>query len=87
MVHRGLQAVRVPLSVSAFISAWCSVAVVAVAGAVLLALSGVIGLVPAATSLLFWHTFIGLGEGLITAAVLPFALRSSFHFAGKGLSA
>jgi cobalt/nickel transport system permease protein len=86
LVHRGLQAVRAPMAVSSFLSAWCSVAVVAVVGALLLAWSGVIGFIPAATSLLFWHAFIGLGEGLITAAVLPFALRSSFHFAGKGLN-
>lgn len=87
LVHKALQAIRMPLVISGFVSAWCSVAVVAIAGALLLTFSGVIGFAPAAASLLFWHSFIGIGEGLITAAVLPFALRSSFHFADRGLSA
>ncbi|HZG88397.1 energy-coupling factor ABC transporter permease [Paenibacillus sp.] len=88
LAHRLLRGLRVPMAASGFISAWLSVVCVALCGAGLLALSGVIGFVPAASALLFWHAIIGVGEGLITAVVLPFALRSSFHFAAKeGMSA
>ncbi|TLS51320.1 cobalamin biosynthesis protein CbiM [Paenibacillus antri] len=88
LVHKALKSFRVPMAVSGFVAAWCSVVAVSIVGAALLAWSGVIGFAPAAASLLFWHAFIGIGEGLITAVVIPFALRSSFHFAAKeGLGA
>jgi len=87
VAHAALRKLKAPTTVSGFLSAWCSVIAAALAGAALLAWSGVVSFPVAAGSLLFWHAFIGVGEGIITAVVLPFALRSSFHFAGKGLSA
>ncbi len=78
LIYRMLRSLRLPLFAGAFICSWFSVVIVAMAGAVELALSGVVSFGLAAKALLFWHTFIGIGEGLITALVLPFALRSSF---------
>ncbi|MDF2724026.1 MAG: cobalamin [Paenibacillus sp.] len=72
-----------PKSVSIFISSWVSVTFVALIGAIELALSGVAPFGTAAGALLFWHAFIGIGEGLITVVVMPFALRSSFQLANK----
>lgn len=72
-----------PKSAAAFVSAWSSVVLVSLAASLQLALSGVVALGDAAAALLFWHTWIGIGEGLITAVVLPIALRSSFYLPGK----
>ncbi|CAG7604178.1 putative fused nickel transport protein LarMN [Paenibacillus solanacearum] len=73
----------IPRSAAVFVSAWLSVAVLSIVAAVELALSGVIPFGTAAKALLFWHAFIGIGEGIITVIVIPFALRSSFQFANK----
>ncbi|WP_134704171.1 energy-coupling factor ABC transporter permease [Ammoniphilus sp. YIM 78166] len=78
LVYKMLERLSLPEAGRAFICSWFSVMGVAVIGAVQLALSGVVSLDLAMSSLLFWHAFIGVGEGLITAAVLPFALKSSF---------
>lgn len=59
------------LAVTGFIAAWLSVMVAALLTSAQLALSGV----PAAIvfpAMLFVHTFIGIGEGLITVAALAF---------------
>lgn len=77
---------RLPKPVVAFIGAWGSILVTALIGAVELAISGVVSLELASKALLFWHLFIGVGEGLITALVLPFALRSSFMIRGKEMT-
>ncbi|WP_127586375.1 energy-coupling factor ABC transporter permease [Paenibacillus koleovorans] len=73
----------VPRTVSIFLSSWVSVTLVALIGAIELSLSGVAPFGTAAGALLFWHAFIGIGEGIITVVVMPFALRSSFQFANK----
>ncbi|GGG01218.1 energy-coupling factor ABC transporter permease [Paenibacillus abyssi] len=78
LMHKLLQKLSLPAVVSAVVSGWVSVIAVAVVGALLLALSGVVPLELALGTLLFWHAFIGIGEAVITAVVLPFALRSSF---------
>ncbi len=77
-IHKLFRAWKVPASLSVFSAAWCSVVAVSLAGALQLALSGVIPFTTAAPALLIWHALIGVGEGLITVAVLPYALRSSF---------
>jgi cobalt/nickel transport system permease protein len=69
----------IPQTVKIFVTSWLSVTVVAFMAAVELSLSGVVPFGDAARALVFWHTFIGIGEGIITAVVLPFALRSSFQ--------
>lgn len=79
LIHRLLRRLAVPASARCFLSAWFSVAAVALAGAFELALSGVVPFLLAAKVLLFWHALIGIGEGLITAVVIPFAERSSFE--------
>ncbi|MGD8192719.1 energy-coupling factor ABC transporter permease [Brevibacillus ginsengisoli] len=81
-----LRKFRLPRSVVVFVGAWGSVVLTALAGAVELALSGVVSLELASKALLFWHFFIGLGEGLITALVVPFALRSSFMIRRKEMT-
>lgn len=86
ILFRLLRTFRLPKSVVAFIGAWGSVVVTALMGAVELALSGVVPFALAAQALVFWHVFIGVGEGLITALVLPFALRSSFMLKGKEMT-
>ncbi|TDF97507.1 energy-coupling factor ABC transporter permease [Paenibacillus piri] len=70
----------IPQPLKVFITSWLCVQAVALVVAAELALSGVIPFGTAAKALLFWHAFIGVGEGVITAIVLPFALRSSFQF-------
>jgi cobalt/nickel transport system permease protein len=81
LAHRFLR--QIPFlsqTIKVFITSWLSVTTVAFCGAVELALSGVVSFGDATKALLFWHAFIGIGEGIITAIVLPFALRSSFQF-------
>lgn len=61
-----------------FVASWASVLAAAAAASVELALSGRIGLglnviLPA---MLFWHVFIGLGEGLITGALVAYLDRA-----------
>ncbi|CAG7622627.1 energy-coupling factor ABC transporter permease [Paenibacillus allorhizosphaerae] len=73
----------IPRSVAVFVSAWLSVTVLSLVAAIELALSGVVPFGTAAKALLFWHTFIGIGEATITVVVIPYALRSSFQFANK----
>jgi cobalt/nickel transport system permease protein len=72
-----------PRTVSIFVSSWISVLFVALVGAAELSLSGVAPFGTTAGALLFWHAFIGIGEGIITVVVVPFALRSSFQLANK----
>ncbi|MCR8629786.1 MULTISPECIES: energy-coupling factor ABC transporter permease [Paenibacillus] len=80
LVYRLLRSVSfIPRSVKIFITSWLSVQSVTLVVAVELALSGVVPFGTGVKALLFWHTFIGIGEGIITAIVLPFALRSSFQ--------
>ncbi len=55
---------------SAFVTAWASVVVASIAASIELALSGTSPLQVALPAMGFVHVFIGLGEGLITAAVV-----------------
>jgi cobalt/nickel transport system permease protein len=55
---------------SAFLAGWTSVVVTSVAASIELALSGTSPLLVALPAMGFVHIFIGLGEGLITAAVV-----------------
>jgi len=58
-----------------FVAAWASVVGGAAAAAVELALAGTVPLAVGLPAMLFWHAFIGLGEGVITAAVLAYLAR------------
>jgi cobalt/nickel transport system permease protein len=62
---------------SIFLSAWISVMATALFAALQLGASGVVEYPMAIKTLLFWHAFIGIGEGLITTAVMPFVSRFS----------
>lgn len=68
-----------------FLSGWLSVVVAAVAAAVEMALSGTIPLRVGLPAMGFWHLFIGLGEGAITAAAAAYlaAERPELHMGVK----
>jgi len=57
---------------AAFVAAWFSVVVGAAACAVELGLSGTVPIAEALIAMLGWHILIGIGEGLISMAVLSF---------------
>ncbi|CAM3443603.1 energy-coupling factor ABC transporter permease [Hydrogenibacillus schlegelii] len=76
-VYGGLS--RLPDAVRAFVASWLSVEAGAFIIALMLGLSGVVPYGPAIATLLFWHAWIGIGEGLITAVILPFARRSAYR--------
>jgi cobalt/nickel transport system permease protein len=67
-VYQGLQ--RFNRYVGAFAAGWVSVVVAAVTTAFLLALSGTASLGVVLTAMAGVHVFIGIGEGLITAAAV-----------------
>lgn len=58
--------------ISGFVAAWASVVVAAIACALELALSGTSALAVALPAMTLVHILIGIGEGLITVAVLAF---------------
>ncbi len=58
--------------VLAFVAAVVSVMAAAAVAAAQLAVSGLIPLTAGLPAMLFWHMFIGLGEGAITAATLAY---------------
>lgn len=58
--------------ISGFVAAWTSVVVAAIACALELAVSGTSALAVALPAMTIVHVLIGIGEGLITAAVLVF---------------
>lgn len=76
VVYRGLGRVlrkgRSETAISSFAAAWTSVVVAALVAAIELAISGVFRADVALTAMGSVHALIGLGEGLITAAVLSF---------------
>lgn len=63
-------------TVGGFVAAWLSVVVAAVAASLELALSGVLPMAVVLTAMSVVHVLIGVGEGVITVAVLAF-LRST----------
>lgn len=62
-------------SLAAFFSAWVSVLLAAAAAALEIALAGYISLKVVLPAMLFWHFFIGLGEGIITAVIIAYLAR------------
>ncbi len=63
------------LAPAVFVASWFSVFVAAAACAVELALSG-IPLLVVLPAMAFWHIIIGLGEGLITTAVILYLIKA-----------
>jgi cobalt/nickel transport system permease protein len=61
--------------IASFFAAWVAVVAAAAACALELAFSGTSPLAVALPAMLFWHLFIGVGEGVITAAVVGYLER------------
>ena len=80
---------RVRVLGSTFFAGWLSTVAASLVGAVLLAVSDVVSLKVAVTAMVGWHTFIGLGEGLITALVIFYLIKvkpgmvRGYSFEGK----
>ncbi|MBC7105042.1 MAG: energy-coupling factor ABC transporter permease [Firmicutes bacterium] len=72
-VYRLLRRYR---TVGVFVASWVSVMLAAAACAAELAVAGTIPLAVVLPAMLFWHAFIGVGEGLITAAVVEILART-----------
>jgi cobalt/nickel transport system permease protein len=68
LLHKG----RSEMAITGFAAAWTSVVVAALVAALELTISGVFSASVAFTAMGSVHALIGLGEGLITAAVLSF---------------
>ncbi len=71
--------------VATSLAAWASVVGGAAATAVELGLAGTVPLKVGLPAMLFWHAFIGLGEGVITAAVLAYLARVRPDLEAAGL--
>ncbi|EKN71397.1 cobalamin (vitamin B12) biosynthesis protein CbiM [Neobacillus bataviensis LMG 21833] len=78
LVYKLLGKSKIPVSALVFIAGWVSVVVTSIVAALQLGASDVVSYQLALKTLILWHAIIGIGEGLITAAVVPFARRSSF---------
>ncbi len=76
--YKFLTKVRTPQSVSIFIASFLSVIATAVLVGIELGFSEVTSFSNALTIIVVWHLLIGIGEGLITMAILPFAYKSNF---------
>ncbi|MEW6172863.1 MAG: energy-coupling factor ABC transporter permease [Bacillota bacterium] len=62
--------------VASFVAGWISVLAAAAACALELTFSGTSPIVVVLPAMLFWHLFIGVGEGIITAAVVGYLQRT-----------
>jgi cobalt/nickel transport system permease protein len=62
--------------VASAIAAWTSVIIASIFCAIELAISGTVPLVVALTTMLGWHFMIGIGEALITVAVVTYVWRT-----------
>ncbi|MDI6601654.1 MAG: energy-coupling factor ABC transporter permease [Thermoanaerobacteraceae bacterium] len=67
---------RVNNTLSLVIASWVSVMISALMAAIEISLSGVVDFKIIATSMLFWHAFIGIGEGLLTAFIASAILKA-----------
>lgn len=79
LVYKGLGGIgggRKKALLSTFAASWMSVAAGAALCALELAASGTVRLGIALGAMLFWHSFIGIGEGVITTAIISYLLRT-----------
>lgn len=77
---------RLPSSFTIFIAAWLSVIATSLSAAVQLGLSDVVSYTLALKSLLLWHSLIGIGEGLITIAVMPYVKHTTYKLNRKAVT-
>jgi cobalt/nickel transport system permease protein len=68
-----------------FFAGWLSLVVAASGIACLLAISGIVSWSLAFGAMIFWHSLIGIGEGLITAFVLVYLKKRNWHPKGVAL--
>lgn len=64
------------MAIASAVAAWTSVVVASIVGAFLLALSDTVPLSVALTAMVGWHVLIGIGEALITLAVVSYVWRT-----------
>jgi cobalt/nickel transport system permease protein len=64
------------MAIATAISAWSSVFIASILVAIQLALSGTVPFNVAISAMAFWHLLIGIGEALITLAVVSFVWRT-----------
>lgn len=64
------------MAIATAVSAWTSVFIASILTAIELALSGTVPLNVAISAMAFWHLLIGIGEALITLAVISFIWRT-----------
>lgn len=64
------------MAIATAVSAWVSVFIASILTAIELALSGTVPLNIAISAMAFWHLLIGIGEALITLAVVSFIWRT-----------
>jgi cobalt/nickel transport system permease protein len=64
------------MAIATAVSAWSSVFIASILVAIQLALSGTVPLNVAISAMAFWHLLIGIGEALITLAVVSFVWRT-----------
>ncbi len=64
------------MAIATAVSAWTSVFIASILVAIELALSGTVPLNVAISAMAFWHLLIGIGEALITLAVVSFIWRT-----------
>lgn len=83
IIYKLLGKSKLPVTVLVFIAGWASVFVASAFAAFQLGASNVVSFSLAFKTLLLWHAIIGIGEGLITSAVVPFAAKSSFFLQSK----
>lgn len=87
LVYQSLKNTKLPKVLTYFAAGFFSLVVVSFVCGIQLGLSGVVDFSEAIITLVSWHIFIGIGEGLITMIVIPFALKSKLgihqHTDGK----
>ena len=67
---------KISRNVSLFAASWFSVMLAALFASAEIALSGLISFKVAAVSMLFWHGFIGIGEGALSAFITSAILKA-----------
>lgn len=83
IIYKIFRKTKFPSSVVVLIAGWVSIIVTAVFAALELGASNVVSYQLALQTLLAWHALIGVGEGLITGAVVPFVQKSAFFLENR----
>ncbi len=76
LVMRLCDRLKMSRNVTLFAASWFSVMLAALLASAEISFSGLISFKVAAASMLFWHGFIGIGEGLLTAVITSAILKA-----------